>query len=387
MKKAADLVSDFKLLYPKAEKPRAFFAPGRVNLIGEHTDYTGGFVMPFALDLGITMLISPRDDGLYYLKSLDYDNQVVFDNNLVFNPDDSWGNYPKGIVLELQKKGLSLNGANILYATDLPTGAGLSSSAAIGMVTAFALATLNNLPLDLKELAFLCQRMENDFIGVKSGIMDQFAVGLSKRAQVLFLDCQNITYEHVPLLLNDMRVLITNSGKKRGLKESRYNERRYECEEALDILKTLKPDINSYRDLNITDLPLINSNLQYPFRERAKHIITENNRVIEAKKALKAGDLTCLGQLMLASHRSLSVDYEVTGNELDELFMAQLNAGCFATRMTGAGFGGCTISLVNQAEIKAFCESVQTTYMEKTDLIPEFYITASGDGVSEINLD
>lgn len=387
MKKGTDLVGDYKLLYPKAERPRAFFAPGRVNLIGEHTDYTGGFVMPFALDLGITMLISPREDGLYYLQSLDYENQVVFDNNIVFNPNDGWGNYPKGIVLELQKVGLNLKGANVLYASDLPASAGLSSSASIGMVTAFALATLNNLPLDLKELAFLCQRMENDFIGVKSGIMDQFAVGLSKKAQALFLDCQNTTYEHVPLLLNDRRVVITNSGKKRGLKESRYNERRQECEDALEILKTLKPDLKSYRELKITDLPLINSSLQYPFRERAKHIVTENNRVLEAKKALKAGNITCLGQLMLASHRSLSVDYEVTGKELDELFKAQLNAGCFATRMTGAGFGGCTLSLVNQAEIEEFCESVKATYMEKTGLIPEFYITESGDGVLELNLD
>jgi len=386
VKKATDLVGDFKKIYPEAEKPRAFFAPGRVNLIGEHTDYTGGFVMPFALDLGITMLISPREDGLYYLKSLDYDNQVVFDNNLVFNPDDSWGNYPKGIVLELQKKGLHLKGANIMYASDLPSGAGLSSSAAIGMVTALALTTLNNLQIDLKELAFLCQRMENDFIGVKSGIMDQFAVGLSKKARVLFLDCQNTIYEHVPLFLNDMCIVITNSGKKRGLKESRYNERRQECEEALEMLKIVRPDLKSYRDLKATDLPLINSSLKYPFRERAKHIITENNRVLEAKKALNAGDITCLGQLMLASHRSLSVDYEVTGEELDHLFWAQLNAGCFATRMTGAGFGGCTISLVKRAESEAFCESVHTTYMEKTGLIPEFYITESADGVAELTL-
>ncbi|MDD2431383.1 MAG: galactokinase [Firmicutes bacterium] len=380
---------EFQEIYPDSSTPRVFFAPGRVNLIGEHTDYTGGFVMPMALDLGITMLATPRDDGVYHLKSTNFENSVEFSNSYLLGNEvsldkkDPWGNYPKGIVLELSKLGLELKGADILYSSNLPTGAGLSSSAAIGMVTAYGLSKLGDLQITNEELAFLCQRMENDFIGVKSGIMDQFAVGLSKKDHAIFLDCNSMEWEYVPLNLEGHKVVITNTGKKRGLNESRYNERRHESEEALQKLSELKPQIKSYRDLTLADLSLINT-LMYPYKERARHIVTENHRVLEAKKALESGSLTQFGQLMLASHRSLSVDYEVTGRELDSLFQSQLEAGCFKTRMTGAGFGGCTVSLVIENKVEYFIETVRANYKARTGLDSEFYLAKSSGGVREI---
>lgn len=379
-----NLQDKFHELYPQAGKPRCFFAPGRVNLIGEHTDYTGGFVMPLALDLGITMLIHPREDGFYHLHSLDFPNEVVFKDDLTYQKEDGWGNYPKGVIAELNKIGICPPGADILISSNLPTGAGLSSSAALGMVIAFGLSTIANASLDLQEMAFLCQRMENNFIGVASGIMDQFAVGFGAKDHAIFLDCLTMKWQLVPLLLNNMRIVITNSSKKRGLQESRYNERRNECEEALAIIKANLPNVSSYRDLTIADLKAIDNLLQYPYKERARHIITENNRVVEAKNALLNGEVTRLGQLMLASHRSLSADYEVTGRELDTLFLCQLQAGCFATRMTGAGFGGCTVSLVAESELDNFKQTVSTLYTEQTGLVPEFYVTKSGDGVREL---
>ncbi|HPT61702.1 MAG TPA: galactokinase [Bacillota bacterium] len=382
------LKQEFKEFYPEAGSPRVFFAPGRVNLIGEHTDYTGGFVMPMALDLGITMLTAPRKDGVFRLRSKSFEQPVEFSiedlkDDSKADKKDTWGNYPKGVVIELLKLGAPVTGADILYSSNLPTGAGLSSSAAIGMATAFGLAEVAEFEVSKQELAFLCQRMENNFIGVKSGIMDQFAVGLSKENHAIFLDCTSIEYEYVPFELEDHKVVITNTAKKRGLNESRYNERREEAEEALKQIAEMKPNVKSYRDLSLDDLSLVNA-LRYPYRERARHIVTENHRVLEAKAALEQGNLTQFGQLMLASHRSLSLDYEVTGKELDTLFQVQLEAGCHKTRMTGAGFGGCTVSLVKEDEIDQFIEYVRANYKERTGLDPEFYIAKGSGGVREI---
>lgn len=387
----SDIFREFASIFPNKTsetKPRAFFAPGRVNLIGEHTDYTGGFVMPMALNLGITMLVRLRDDGLYQLKSLNFEEEVTFTNeDITDKKEDSWGNYPRGIIYQLLEKGVDLRGADILYVSDLPVGSGLSSSAAISMVTAYALSTLKGLEPNVKELAFLSQKMENEFIGVKSGIMDQIAVGFGKKDCVVFLDCQSLEWELVPFALEGISVVITDSGKRRGLRHSRYNERREESEEALKIIQSLKPEIESFRDLSIDDVDFVNKNLRYPYRERARHIITENNRVIRAKESLLSGEVSHLGQLMLASHRSLAIDYEVTGRELDSLFLAQLNAGCFATRMCGAGFGGCTVSLVDNDKIELFKENVASMYTEETGLNPEFHVVESGDGVREIEVD
>ncbi|WP_088102714.1 galactokinase [Halalkalibacter urbisdiaboli] len=387
----ADLLKDFNLLFESSShKPRLFFAPGRVNLIGEHTDYNGGYVFPAALTIGTYMVVREREDGMFHLASRNFEQRVSFSlQNLTYQKEDDWGNYPKGIVKELVAEGVGLKGADILYEGTIPNGAGLSSSASIGMVTAYGLATLGNAEITRVDLAKLCQRMENRFIGVNSGIMDQYAVGLCKEKHAIYLNTMTMHAEDVPLELHGHKIVITNTNKRRGLADSKYNERRAECEEALARIQKQKPMIQTLSDLSVNELSeveeFINDERLY---RRVKHVVTENNRTTNAKEALEAGNLTIFGEQMIGSHLSLKNDYEVTGKELDSLFEAQRKVeGCVGTRMTGAGFGGCTVSIVKEEVVETFQLQVAKEYEKATGLEPTFYICEAGNGVHECELE
>lgn len=365
---------------------RLFFAPGRVNLIGEHTDYNGGYVLPAALELGTWAFVRPRTDNILRFASTNFPEVIeVPTNSVVFHQEHGFANYPLGVIREYQKLGSEIAGFDILFHGTLPTGAGLSSSASIEVVTAALLNAYSEAGLDRDELALLAQRAENQFVGVQCGIMDQFAVALGKRQEALFLNCGNLNYRLVPVNFSGMRIVITNSNKPRGLVDSKYNERRKECELALDLLRQQGVAIQSLSEMSpeqwrgakglVKDAVL---------RRRVEHIVSENHRVQRAVEALDVGDVTAFGQLMNESHYSLRDNYEVTGPELDRLAEAAWSApGCIGSRMTGAGFGGCTVSLVAESSLGDFQESVRKAYAENIGYEPSFYVTDIGGGVRE----
>ncbi|MDN4524844.1 galactokinase [Fictibacillus fluitans] len=371
------------------DEVRLFFAPGRVNLIGEHTDYNGGYVFPAALSIGTYMAVRKRQDGIYRLKSENFPLEVTVDANepIVFSGDDDWANYPKGILLQLQKSGISISGADVLFDGNIPNGAGLSSSASIGMVSAFAFSAIENREVEMLELAKLCQRMENEFIGVNSGIMDQFAVGFGKRNEAVFLNCQTYEFEMIPLEIEGYKLVITNTNKRRGLADSKYNERRTQCEQGLGVIQQHLKDIEILGELTPLQFKKVEQYLEdETIRRRVRHVVTEDDRVQKAVAALENRDITAFGLYMKESHVSLRDDYEVTGTELDTLFDLQKEQpGCIGTRMTGAGFGGCTISIVKEEEVENFKENVAGRYTERTGLVADFYVCEIGDGVKEFN--
>jgi galactokinase len=370
---------------------RIFFAPGRVNLIGEHVDYNGGPVFPAALTLGTWLLIRIREDDRLRFASTQFELKVECRlTDLVYKKEDDWANYPKGVIRELQLLQIPLTGADCLYHGNIPNGAGLSSSASIELVTALAFARLlSDEAVDTVELVKLSQRAENRFVGVNCGIMDQFAVGMGKQDHAILLQCDTLEYEHVPLQLNGYRLVITHTNKRRGLADSKYNERRAECEAGFAILKTVLPDITCLADVTPAQLREHQHRLDDPvIRKRVKHVVEEVDRVKQAVHALKSGDLAQFGRLMCASHDSLRDLYDVTGPELDALYEAAKRIpGCIGTRMTGAGFGGCTVSLVQEEQIDIFQERVAQQYREQTGLTPSFYIVGIGDGVKELTME
>ncbi|RBW71324.1 galactokinase [Bacillus taeanensis] len=382
------LIKEFLARFSEsAEKIRIFFAPGRVNLIGEHTDYNGGYVFPAALTMGTYMVVRPRKDKMFYLGSTNFEQKVSFSlEELVYKEEDDWGNYPKGIIKELAALNVNLTGADILYHGTLPNGAGLSSSASIGMTTAYGLTELFNHSIKRVDLALAVQRMENTFIGVNSGIMDQFAVGFGEKDHALFLNCATLETEKVRLALPNYKIVITNTNKRRGLADSKYNERRDECEEGLKTAQTVYSSLQNLSELTVEMFNEIESKFESDIiKRRVRHIVTENERVVKAKEALNHSNLREFGELMKASHESLQFDYEVTGKELDVLFMLQRQVeGCVGTRMTGAGFGGCTVSIVREDAVKTFKDSVKEDYEKQTGLTPTFYICDIGDGVKEL---
>ncbi|GAF65756.1 galactokinase [Bacillus sp. TS-2] len=364
-----------------------FFAPGRVNLIGEHTDYNGGFVFPAALTIGTYMVIRLREDGYFHLASANFEQRISFhQSDLTFKKEDDWGNYPKGILSQFEALDFALTGADIYYIGHIPNGSGLSSSASIGMVTAFAFNELLKGSLSRVELAKLCQRMENHFMGVNSGIMDQFAVGLGKEDHALFINTHNLEFEAVPLTLGNYKIVITNTNKRRGLADSKYNERRSQCEEGLKQLQEGGIQIENLGALGQDEFEKHQSLIKDPLiLARVRHVITEDERVLKAVAALKSGDLLQFGQLMCESHNSLRDDYEVTGVELDTLYTIQkAQSGCIGTRMTGAGFGGCTVSLVEDSQVESFCQNVEAAYEKEIGYKPTFYLSEAGEGVKLI---
>ena len=366
---------------------RIFFAPGRVNLIGEHTDYNGGYVFPAALTYGTWAVVRPRSDGKVTFASTGFENRVERDvANLVFIGEDDFANYPKGVIKCMSDRGIHFGGADFLFHGTIPSGAGLSSSASVELVTAFAVNALTGSSLPTIELVKLSQQAENQFVGVNCGIMDQFAVGMGVAGKAILLKCDSLDYRFVPFKCDGLQLIITNTNKRRGLADSKYNERREECDIVVAMLQKAGQRISHLADVSPAQLHLVEQIVgnDVLFR-RAKHVITENARVHTAAAALEASAFETFGKLMIASHESLRTDYEVTGIELDTLVEEALQVmGCIGSRMTGAGFGGCTVSLVAEDQVGAFKHSVGTRYESRTGLTPAFYIADIGDGVREI---
>ncbi|TGE38010.1 galactokinase [Desulfosporosinus fructosivorans] len=369
------------------EELRVFFAPGRVNLIGEHTDFTGGYVLPAALTYGTWAVVHPRKDRRFRLASTSFAGQVEIDaDEVVYRQADGWANYPKGVFSEFIRLGSRLKGYDILYDGNIPKGAGLSSSASIEMVTATALNQVEALDYSLIDLTQLAQRAENQFVGMNCGIMDQFASGMGKAGNAVLLKCDTLEYRYVPLAWGDYRLVITNSNKQRSLTESKYNQRRQECEEGFNILRKHLPGIVSLGNVSLAQWQEVQNYVRAPeVYKRLDHVIHENERTLASTSALEAGNIQDFGQYMIQSHESLRDLFEVTGPELDALFEeARQVGGCLGTRMTGAGFGGCTVSLVHTEAVTDFETQVTLGYRSKTGLIPTFYHCDSGDGAREL---
>lgn len=381
------VVESLEKFYGKnGESIRVFYAPGRVNLIGEHTDYNGGYVFPCAIDYGTYAAIRKRNDRRIFLASLNFDLKVVLDSDHIFyDKGHDWANYPKGVLKVLKEEGYDFPGFEIVFGGNIPTGAGLSSSASIEVVTAVALNEVFDLKIDRIELVKMCQRAENTFVGVNCGIMDQFAVGMAKKDRAILLKSDTLEYSYVPLELKGHKILITNTNKRRGLKDSKYNERRSECERALAFLQKALPAKNLC-EISLEQFEEYSRLIpDEVLKKRARHVITENQRVVDAVKALREGNLAEFGRLMVDSHRSLRDDYEVTGQELDVLVEEALKVeGTVGSRMTGAGFGGCTVSIVREEAVEEFKESVFKNYKEKIGYEPSFYVTEVGEGAGEV---
>lgn len=382
------LYDKFKELFGY-EAESKFFSPGRVNLIGEHTDYNGGHVFPCAIHKGTYALVKKRDDKKFRMYSENFENLGIIEfllDNLVNEKKHKWVNYPKGVVKMFIEAGYKIDsGFDVLFYGNIPNGSGLSSSASIEIVTSIILKDLYNLDIDMVEMVKLSQKAENQFIGVNSGIMDQFAVGMGKKDNAILLDCNTLKYSYAPVILKDEVLVIGNTNKKRGLADSKYNERRAECEEALkDLQKEL--DIQSLGELSIEEFnkneKLIKNEIN---RKRAKHTVYENQRTIKAQKELMEGNLKEFGRLMNESHVSLRDDYEVTGIELDTMVEIAWNQeGVIGSRMTGAGFGGCTISIVKKDAVDKFIANVGKEYKERVGLNADFYIVNIIDGAKKL---
>ena len=362
-----------------------YFAPGRVNLIGEHIDYNGGRVFPCALSFGTYLAVALRDDQKIAFASMNQAFRLECDPTIFEHKPAEWVKYPLGVVKEFADRGFDPWGFDILYFGDIPNGAGLSSSASIEVVTAFMLNDLLHAGLDVVELVKMSQRAENLFVGMNCGIMDQFAVGMGKKEHAIALDCGTLDYDLIPLHLNGYKLVITNSNKNHDLVTSEYNVRRSQCEQALaDINQAL--NVKHLCDLSEEELErarhLISDETVY---RRARHAVTENARVNEAIDVLQKGDLVRFGELMNESHRSLKEDYEVTGVEMDTLAEeGQKLPGVLGSRITGGGFGGCTVSLVKEDNVQEFIEKLASVYHDKVGLNAEFYVADIGDGGRKI---
>jgi len=365
----------------------AYNAPGRVNLIGEHTDYNDGFVMPMAIDKKITMLAQLRSDKIVKAYSLDYDQLLEFNiDKLKYDEENIWINYIKGVISEIKKLSGDLQGLNLMFTGNVPQGAGLSSSAALEVVTALTVSDLNKVNIPKVEMALLAQRAENDFVGVQCGIMDQYISRLGKKEHALFIDCRSNDYELVPFKDDNYKIVICDSKVERGLVDSEYNQRREECSKAVEYLNSqLDDEIKALRDIDLKTLKKYQDGLDKIIYKRAHHVVSENERVLESSKALKAGELEKFGKLMYESHKSLKDDYQVSSKELDILVdAASQQEGVLGARMTGAGFGGCTVNLVNAEHVEEFSKNIRKIYEEKTGLKAEVYVSRPAEGASKI---
>ncbi|MFT8949800.1 MAG: galactokinase [Liquorilactobacillus hordei] len=367
-----------------------FFSPGRINLIGEHTDYNGGHVFPCAVNLGTYGAATKRDDQKIRMFSANFEELGIFEttiDSLEKQEKGEWINYPKGMILQLLNAGYQItSGMDLYFNGDLPNGAGLSSSASIELLTGAMVNSLFNLNIKTIDLVKFGQKTENNYIGVDSGIMDQFAVGMGKDNKAILLDTNTLEFAYADIDLGNNVIVIMNTNKKRKLEDSKYNERRHECENALADLKEVL-DIKSLGDLSVEEFDeysyLIKSSVE---RKRARHAVFENQRTLQAKLALDQGNLASFGRLMNASHISLEDDYEVTGIELDTLVhTAWHQNGVLGARMTGAGFGGCAIALVNKDKVADFETEVGKVYSNKIGYKPTFYVAEISTGTKEID--
>lgn len=356
-------------------------APGRVNLIGEHTDYNDGFVLPMAINKKIVLGGSPRNDDIIRLYSMNFEEVEEFSISFLLK-ENSWTDYLKGVIDELLKAGHSVKGFNAVLVGDIPQGAGLSSSAAIEVTTAFFLAQLNTIEMLPEEMAKLCQRAENNFVGMNCGIMDQFISRLGQKDHALYLDCRDLSYQLIPCILGEYLVVICNSNVEHKLVDSAYNERRAQCEEGVRLLQMKLEGITALRDVSYEQLEKYISLLPPIVYQRCKHVITENERVEKAVKALRQSDIKKFGNLLNASHASLRDDYEVSCEEVDHLVdIAQHIEGTAGSRITGGGFGGCTVSLVKESTLERFQDIILKEYATRTGITAEIYISKAEDGV------
>jgi galactokinase len=381
----------FKELYHTSAE-RAFFAPGRINLIGEHTDYNGGHVFPCAITYGTYAVVKKREDQLVRLYSVNFPDKGIIEFNikqLDYRSEHNWANYPKGMIRYISESGYEIpSGFECAIHGNIPNGAGLSSSASIELLTGVLVNNLFGLEIPRLELIKLGKQVENEFIGVNSGIMDQFAIGMGMRDAGILLDCQTLNYEYARIHLEDYKILIMNTNKRRELADSKYNERRSECEEGLKQLQQKLP-IEALGQLSEKEFDE-NQHLitNETVRKRAKHAVYENVRTLKALEELKTGNLAAFGQLMNQSHHSLRDDYEVTGVELDSLVEAAWRQpGVLGARMTGAGFGGCAIAIVSNEQVESFITNVGAAYLDKIGYQADFYVASIGDGAKEIQLE
>ncbi|MCI8415999.1 MAG: galactokinase [Lachnospiraceae bacterium] len=382
------LVEKFQELFGAEGNIRSYFAPGRVNLIGEHTDYNGGHVFPCALTIGTYAVVRKREDRRLRFYSMNFEQLGMVESSLddlVWKKEAQWTNYPKGMIWTFQQKGFAIEqGFDMLLFGNIPNASGLSSSASVEVVTGVALRDLyvgNTEEISMIDIALYGQYSENHFNGVNCGIMDQFAVAMGKKDQAIFLNTSDLSYTYAPIKLKNEKIVIACSNKKRGLGDSKYNERRAECEEALAELQKVV-DVKSLGELTEEAFEQYKDAIKSPVRmRRARHAVYENQRTLQAVEALKAGDLAAFGALMNASHISLRDDYEVTGKELDTLVEAAWKQpGVIGSRMTGAGFGGCTVSIVENQAVDAFIRNVGKIYVDTIGYEADFYVVEIGDG-------
>ena len=380
------LLREFAERFGNAEGAQVYFAPGRVNLIGEHTDYNGGHVFPCALDIGTYAVVRKRQDKRLFFYSMNYPEVGIINSSLTgqleHDEEDGWVNYPKGVIWAFEENGMQpACGFEMMVYGNLPSGAGLSSSASLEVLTGWALRDIFEFEVSDQEIALLSQHAENTFNGVRCGVMDQFAVAMGRAHQAIYLNTENLSYRYVPVQLQNMQLIISCTNKERGLADSKYNLRRMECERALaDLQKVVS--IRQLGELSMDDFEKYQAAItDNVCRRRARHAVSENARTIQAVQALENNDLNRFGRLMNASHQSLRDDYEVTGDELDALVEAAWDTeGVLGSRMTGAGFGGCTISLVRTEAVDNFIKNVGRIYRQQIGYPADFYICQIGGG-------
>ncbi|MDD3659431.1 MAG: galactokinase [Lachnospiraceae bacterium] len=379
------LLKKFEEIFGLTQDVKVYFAPGRVNMIGEHTDYNGGHVFPCALTIGTYAVARKRDDDTCRFYSMNFEELGILESSvegLKYEKEADWTNYPKGVMWAFGEKGHPvLKGMDLLLYGNIPNGSGLSSSASVEVLTGYILRDFFNFDVSNQDLALYGQYAENHFNGVNCGIMDQFSIAMGKKDHAIFLDTADLSYEYAPIVLQGYKIVIAGSNKKRGLGDSKYNERRSECETALSELQQVV-GIQSLGDLTEemfeTYKPAIKDEIRI---KRAKHAVYENQRTIRAVAALKRNDLAEFGKLMNASHISLRDDYEVTGIELDTLVEEAWKLdGVIGSRMTGAGFGGCTVSIVKDEAVESFIQKVGAAYEQKIGYAADFYVVEIGDG-------
>lgn len=383
-------------LHFAGELPRCFQAPGRVNLIGEHTDYNGGFVLPAAIDRWVVFAARARADNRVRLWSVNFEQASEFELEEIAKDAASpgmrrdakdaaapWSNYVRGVLWVLRREGFQFHGMDAAIVGDVPIGAGLSSSAAMEVATAVTLRALWQLPLPPVQLALLCQKAENEFVGMQCGIMDQFISTLGREGHALWIDCRSLEYELAPLPAGHA-IVVCDTRKRRGLVDSQYNARRQECEQGVQLLGQHLPGIRLLRDVSSADLQRYGHELPPVVLKRCRHVVSEDERTLQAVAALKAGEVVAFGRLMHASHVSLRDDYEVSCSELDGMVDLALEApGCLGARMTGAGFGGCTVNLVRAEAVEGFVQQVSERYAKATGLHPDVYVCQAAAGAGE----
>ena len=360
---------------------RVFAAPARVNLIGEHTDYTGGFVMPMAIDFQTMAVVSAREDGRATFYSANYGEEVAFEDALLArSPRGHWSDYPAGVLWSLQQDGIVPGGFDMSLAGDVPLGAGLSSSASVEVATAMALLALVRVQLPLETVAPLCRRAENEYVGAKSGIMDQFAVAGCVAHRAMLLDTRSLTYDLLPLP-EEVRVVICNSMVRHAVATGEYGDRSSEVEAGQAVLQRERPGVKLLRDATLEDLEACRSMMSVASYKRCRHIITENARVLEGREALLRGDMRRFGALMVEAHASVRDDFEASCAEVDVLVdIANRQAECFGARITGGGFGGCSVNVVRTVAVDAFVETVRREYRAKTGIAADCFVCTPSDG-------